>query len=581
MTPILNSTGELARHLYSKEGRIAFTMPEAGLPEALLQACRLTESYETSVDLIESVDQMLNAGRPGALVASLVLAVLQQQRGQMDQAFRRFEDLLQREPHPLVLNELANICERQHGFSRALEWRKQALAMSPDDLNLVVCCAKDYFNMREFDRGLRLLDELWDSDQINEAGLSAYLWLGHYVPGMDQDRLLKAHILWGKRYAPLSLTRKNHANTLERGRRLRVGYLTADLYSHAVGYVYDALLQGHDRSQVEVIGYGNIQTPDHATQYLIPMFDAYRSVYGTSDAELAELIRQDRIDILVATAGHSSNHRLKVLAYKPAPIQVDLGGINTTGIEQVDYRLTDSRLDPPGSESRYVEQSVFLEGGALRYACPQGAPPVGPLPALSKGYITFCSFNNHLKLNNHVLNLWAQVMQGIPESRLIIKCKANADPVLRQQFVDHFARFDIAEDRLTLLDWLSHEEHWQWYNQADIALDAYPFNGCITTLEALWMGIPTVSLAGSLWVSRMGFSLLSGVGLEICVAQSPDQFVAKALALASNVEALSRLRMSMRQRMQDSELCDGRGYARDLETAYRGMWQRWCQEFRS
>jgi glycosyltransferase involved in cell wall biosynthesis len=584
MEKTLEQGRTLSSYVFSQAGKITFRIPPNVVPPFVIEAYNQTLSGRlesarallTEAALAE-VDRQVEQGRPEGLLASLLVAVVQQRHGQFDLAFARYEALVRHEPHPLVLNELAEIQRSRGCPSQALAYRQQALQLDPGDLSLAAACAVDHIMLRQYKQGVRLLEQMWDSGTLNESGLMAYLWYLHYYPGADRQRLFDAHRLWGQRFAPPALARPDHTNDRDPKRRLRIGYLTADLCSHSVAYAFDALLQGHDRKAVEVIGYGNVHTPDRMTDYLIPKFDTYRSVYGMEDAAAADLIREDRIDILVAVAGHSSNHRLKVMAYKPAPIQVDLGGINTTGMTQVDYRFTDHRLDPPGAGTWCVEQSVYLPGGALRYATPQNAVDVGTLPALRNGYVTFCSFNNHLKINDQVIALWAQVLRTCPESRLILKFKAAADEVLRTQFRNQFAARGIDEQRLTFLGWLPHNEHWQWYNQADIALDTYPFNGCITTLEALWMGVPTISLAGPLWVSRQGLSVLTGVGLESFVAETPEAFVGKALALADNLKALGILRSTMRQRLRESPLCDCRGFARDLENAFRDAWRHWCQ----
>lgn len=585
MDKVMKRSASLASCVFSRKGRITFDIPPGVVPSFVIEAYNQTlagqletaQSLLTEAALVQ-VDRLVQEDVEGGLLASLLVAVVQQRHGQLDAAAGRYTALLRRELHPLVLNELAEIERSQGHPSQALVYRQQALQLNPRDLSLATACAVDHIFLRQYDQGLRLLEQLWESGVINEFGLMSYLWYLHYVPGTDRQHLFEVLRSWGERFAPPTRARHDHANDLTVDRPLRIGYLTADLFAHSVAYVYDALLEGHDREVVKIFGYGNVHTPDRATEYLIPKFDLYRSVYGMEDAAVAEQIRQDRIDILVATAGHTSNNRLKVMAYKPAPIQVDLGGINTTGMSQVDYRFTDRRLDPPGAERWCVEQSVYLPGGAPRFAPPQDAPAVESLPALRNGYITFCSFNNHIKINDQVIILWAHVLQECAHSRLILKFKAAADGAIRQEFVDRFEALGISEDRLTILEWLPTNEHWNCYNQADIALDTYPFNGGITTFQALWMGVPTISLAGPLYVSRQGFSMLTAVGLESFVAESPERFVGKALALAANLKALACLRSTMRERMCSSPLCDCRGFAADLENAYRDIWQRWCRQ---
>jgi hypothetical protein len=587
MGKVVKTSATLAACVLSQDGRIVFDIPPDRVPPFVIEAYNHTvagrlpdaRSLLTEPALAE-VDRMVLAGVDGGALASLLVAVVQQRHGQLEAAYQRYTALLSHEAHPLVLNELAEIDRRRGLISQALVHRQRALQLDPSDLSLAAACAVDHIMLRQFEPGLGLLRQLWESGTISEFGLMSYLWYLHYIPDADRQHLFDVLRSWGERFAPPDRARHDHANDATADRKLRIGYLSADLCTHSVAYVFDALLQGHDRGVVELYGYGNVHTPDQTTAYLIPQFDCYRSVYGQTDAAVAEQIRRDRIDILVATAGHTRNNRLKVMACKPAPVQVDLGGINTTGMSQVDYRFTDRRLDPPGAERWCMETSVYLPGGALRYAPPREAADVGPLPAERNGHITFGSFNNHLKISDRVIALWARVLRECPASRLVLKFKAAADPALRRQFEEQFAARDIDARRLTFLGWLPQKEHWQAYNQIDIALDAYPFNGCITTLEGLWMGVPAISLSGPLWVSRQGLSVLTAVGLERFAASTPERFVAKALALAAHPDSLARLRATLRQRLLSSPLCDCRGFAADLENAYREVWRCWCRQTR-
>jgi protein O-GlcNAc transferase len=292
------------------------------------------------------------------------------------------------------------------------------------------------------------------------------------------------------------------------------------------------------------------------------------------------LIERDQIDILVDLAGHVGDNRLLVMARKPAPIQVTyLGYPDTTGLAAIDYRLTDVIADPPdlGAQRFYTEELAFLPDGFLCYRPPDFAPVIAPLPAEKAGFVTFGSFNNNCKINPTVTDLWAQVLRANANSRLLLKLKGGDDTSIRDRYLDLFEKAGLGRARVDIQGWKSPDEHLQTYAQMDIALDTYPYNGTTTTCEALWMGVPTVSLLGECHPSRVGLSILTRLGLEFFVASTPREYVAKATALATNLPALAQIRRTMRARIAASGLCYAKGFAARVEAAYRQMWRRWCQ----
>jgi len=330
---------------------------------------------------------------------------------------------------------------------------------------------------------------------------------------------------------------------------------------------------------VEVYGYGSVASPDEVTEKLKSKCDCYRNVYGTDDKALANLIEQDQIDILVEIGGHVGNNRLAAMAYKPAPIQIDYGGINTSGMEQMDYRLADELYAPPYFQGFSVEELVYLPGGLFCYKPPDFAPPVTTLPAERKGHVTFGSFNGSLKISRHVVSLWAQILKANENSRFLMKVGAGHDQHLSGYYCELFEQLGIERERVEIHNWRpSPVEHLQLYGEVDIALDTHPINGAMTTLEGLWMGVPIISLVGKHnSLARMGLSILSRMGMEFFAASTCDEYVAKATALAQDLPSLAKLRASMRQRMACSTLLDARAFSRDLENAYRKMWRRWCR----
>jgi predicted O-linked N-acetylglucosamine transferase (SPINDLY family) len=400
----------------------------------------------------------------------------------------------------------------------------------------------------------------------------------HYLPDQDPQALLAEHKRWAAIHAPRNRARTSHDNAPDPNRRLRIGYISPDFHTHSVAYTFEPFLTGRDPQAVELYGYGSVRKQDEMTENLKRKFDCYRDIHDLPDEEASRLIEQDKIDILVEIGGHTGNNRLGILAYKPAPIQVDYGGLNTSGMEQIDYRLTDSLLDPPEHSEFYIEQSVCLPGSLFCYSPPDFAPQVAPSPMHENGFATFGSFHNNMKINPYIISLWAQVLRTNDDSRLLLKYAGGNDRGIQQVYLNQFEQFGIDRSRLEICGWKTPCEHLESYGRVDIALDTYPFNGCVTTLEGLWMGVPTISLLGNnCLLSRVGLSILSRVGMQFLVASTPAEFVAKATALASKPDALSKIRASMRTRMTAGTLCDNERFAREVEQAYRAMWRRWCQ----
>jgi predicted O-linked N-acetylglucosamine transferase (SPINDLY family) len=290
------------------------------------------------------------------------------------------------------------------------------------------------------------------------------------------------------------------------------------------------------------------------------------------------MIQRDKIDILVELAGHTTDNSLLVMVHKPAPIQVTyLGSPDTTGMEAIDYRITDTMANPPESQKFNTEELVFLPDGFLCYKPSDSAPPVTALPALRNDFITFGSFNSSGEIHPHIIKLWARILRANRGSHILLKFGTTTDNRMNRHYFSQFERWGISSSRVAICGWKPMDEHLGLYGQADIALDTFPCNGFTTTCEALWMGVPVISQAGECHASRIGLSILKTVGLDFFAAYTPDEYVAKAIALAANLQALAQLRSSMRPLMKDSALCNAKKFARKVEAAYRKMWHRWIE----
>ena len=369
-----------------------------------------------------------------------------------------------------------------------------------------------------------------------------------------------------------------HANLRDPERRLKVGYVGGDFRAHPVGYFSLSLFAHHDAAAVETFVYMTDPRPDALSEKIRAHVHHWRDAAGMGDPELAETIRADGIDILVDMAGHTAHNRLLAFAERPAPLQATGGGLGgTTGLATMDYILADRFEIPPGFERFHSEAVVRLPDGYVCYAPPDYAPEVASLPAREQGFVTFGCFNSAAKVTAEAIALWARVLAALPGAKLLLKNFTLGDPECRARFIRLLAEAGVSEDRLILEGPSPHAGLLAAYGRVDIALDPIPYSGGLTTLESLWMGVPVVALPGETFAARHSASHLANAGLPELVAASADDYVAIALGLASDLDALAGLRASLRPKIAASPVCDGAAYARGLEAAFRAMWRRWCQ----
>jgi len=353
--------------------------------------------------------------------------------------------------------------------------------------------------------------------------------------------------------------------------RLRVGYVSGDFRRHSVAYFLEPILEHHDEGATEIFCYANQTQADAVTERLRGFAAHWRAVAGMSDAELAAQIRDDRIDILVDLAGHTRGNRLGVFRLKPAPVQISyLGYPATTGLDAMDFRLTDPWADPEGlTETFHSERLLRLESGFLCYRPPDDAPAVSAPPCEENGFVTFGSFNNLSKLSDTTVKLWSDILRAVPDARLKLKAKALGDAGVQASVRRRFEAEDISPERLELIGWITASSPLAAYHGVDIGLDTFPYHGTTTTLEALWMGVPVVTLAGDWHASRVGVSLLARAKADDLIAANPADYVKIAASLATKPDVIAEYRKHLRGMLLRGGLLDGEAFARALETAYR------------
>lgn len=414
------------------------------------------------------------------------------------------------------------------------------------------------------------------AEPAHRVARSNLIFALHYEPDVDGARLLAEARTYDRLLGNPAGRCTSWPNARAADRRLRIGYVSPDFREHSVAHYMEPLLAAHDRSRVELFAYAELKRRDATTGRLNALTDHWRPTAGSRDDDVARQIRDDAIDILVDLAGHSADNRLAVLALRPAPVQVSwLGFPGTTGLSAIDYRLTDDIADPPGAEADATETLVRLPRGFHCWRPPAGAPAIAPRSRAEAP--VFASFNNVQKISAPTVAAWAEILRRVPGATLSLKSSWLSRPRAVAALREAFARHGIVAERLLLSGWIEGTAgHLAAYGGADVALDPFPYNGTTTTLEALWMGVPVVTLMGHRHAGRVGASLLHRIGAAELVAKSVEDYVDNAVALAADGARLVAYRTTLRGWLSASPLLDAAAFARALEASYRTMWQRWC-----
>ncbi|MBF0588256.1 MAG: tetratricopeptide repeat protein [Magnetococcales bacterium] len=469
--------------------------------------------------------------------------------GQLDQAMACYRQTLLVDKHHFeALNSMGHLFKQQGYLKEALACYHKALGIHPD-----------YDLAKSFICTLLYLPDVRQEALFDACHRLAKATLPHHTPP-----------LWN----PLE---PNHSpNMKPLNRRLRIGYLSSDFRDHPVGQNLLPLLRHHDRSRFELFAYAEPLSEDYLTGEIRTLMDHWHSTEHQSDHAIAKQIRDDGIDIMVYLAGLFDDNRVQAAIYRPAPVQVSFHNGTTTALPAMDYWLTDSYLHPPqANRETFTEQLIRLPHFYC-FAPLEETPDVGPLPALRHGYPTLASFNNPTKLNREVIALWARIMKVLPDARLRLKYRERFGVGdFQERLLGRFARYGVDPHRLEIINHeSSSRDHLALYNDVDIALDPFPFTGATTTFQALWMGVPVVTWPGERFIGRMAGDIVTHAGLADLATHSPDDYVAKVVALASDLEPLQTLRQALRDRVLASPLCDGVQYAKHVEQHYLEMWDR-------
>jgi predicted O-linked N-acetylglucosamine transferase (SPINDLY family) len=556
-------------------------------------------------------EELLSQAARGAPLDPVVLnnwGIVLAKLGRLAEARTRFERAIERGPgYADALVNLANVLADTGEFVAAEERYRAAIAIAPGSPeahnNLgklllarrrvpeAVACFEEALraNPRHASALNNLGNALRDQGRFKEAfdryraaqlarpgepePFSNLLLAMNCDPELSADTIFAAHLDFAARFErPLAAAAPAPA-TRGPGARLRIGYVSPDFRGHAAAAFIEPLLAHHDRTRFEVVAYYNSFVEDDVTRRIRSRVERFATVAALSDAQLAQAVRADGIDILVDLSGHTAQNRLLAFARRPAPVQATwLGYLNTTGLSAMDFRLTDAWADPPGMTERWhTEELIRLPSSLWCYQPWQDSPPVAHSPALAGGHVTFGSMNNPAKLNFTVLETWSNLLALVPASRLHLHLPD--DPDFRSRVLAVFRGRGVDAERISFFPRLPVAEYLARHHEIDIALDTFPCSGGTTTFDALWMGVPVVSLVGDRPFSRGGASILGNLGFDAWLARTREEYVSRAAGLAYDVDALDRTRMALRDRLGASTLMDGAGFAVAVESAYATMWK--------
>ncbi|MEI6732676.1 MAG: tetratricopeptide repeat protein [Comamonadaceae bacterium] len=503
--------------------------------------------------------------------------------GKFEAAAKSYRHALALQPdYAQVHSNLGNALTKLGQFGDAAASYRRALEIDPD-------YAEAHNNLGNALKDLGRLSQAETCYRralgLNPAYTDAHsnlLFVLNYSDDCDPSRSLSEAQLYGATVKRQARASANNGNHREPERCLRVGFVSGDFRTHPVSYFFDSVLDALVRQtsgRLEFFCYSNHPDNDSVTERIKSLCSGWRSIVELPDELAAMRIKDDEIDILIDIAGHTAHNRLPLFAWKPAPVQVSwLGYFATTGVAAIDYLIADPWTLPEGEEVNFTEKIWRLPETRLCFTPPDADVEVNPLPALINGYLTFGCFNNLTKMNDQVVNLWARLLAALPDSRLFLKSAQFKEISTQQSVAERFAACGIVPTRLMMEGLSSRAEYLKTYQRVDIALDPFPYTGGTTTCEALWMGVPVMTLTGERFLSRQGVGLLMNAGLPEWIASNAEGYVARAVLHAADLKALALLRANLRQQVLASPLFDASRFASHFEAALRNMWQRWCTQ---
>jgi predicted O-linked N-acetylglucosamine transferase (SPINDLY family) len=553
----------------------------AGSVAVLLAQARQLQDQGRLEDAERAIQLALQRA-PGDADAWQALGDLAERVGDFETARACYARLVELHPgHAPGFFRLGNAQARLFAFAQAREAYRRAIALGPELPGVWGNLGNVEKYLGNFAEAIAcyLRDIELETDPAERVRRHSYLLISlHYDERLSHDQLFEAHKAWADRYArPFYPTVAAWSNVRDPERPLRLGYVSGSFNGLIVGHLIESVLAHHDRERFRLTLYSSTARQDAKTARLRELADAWVEIGGLDDDAAAARIRDDAIDILVDLDGHSPTGRPLLFARKPAPVQVEwLDYFDTSGLETIDFILTDPYTTPVDSPQRFSETPWRLPHTRFCYTPPDYAPPVAEPPCLAGRPFTFGSFNRQDKLNPALLGTWAEILGAVPGARLLLKNRGLDVAAVRASVLETFGKAGIGPDRLVLRGASPHAGMLAEYGEVDVALDTFPYNGGLTSCECLWMGVPIVALEAERMIGRQSAAMLRLLGLDDWVAGSPADYVRLAVEKSRLPAALAPLRGALRDRMAASPLCDAGRFARDLEGAFRTLWRNHC-----
>jgi protein O-GlcNAc transferase len=539
------------------------------LARALLTQARFADA--------EAVFRKLCEADPSDAPAWLGLGRALDRQNKMAEATAAFAEACRLVPQWGEAQRLLGGCKLRGGaISDALRCFERAVAAEPDKATNHAALALAHQQLNGRAAALRHLKRAVELAPQSPSLFSAYLFELCHHPELSPAQVFEEHVRYGTTFGGRS-GRFQHPAPSDPNRRLRIGYVSGDFYQHSAMLFLLPVLHRHDARNFEIFAYANVFRPDAVTDEVRRLVQHWRPISALSDEAVADLVHADRIDVLVDLSGHTESNRLPVFARKPAPVQATwLGYPATTGLHEVDYKIV-SWAASREREAFYTERLYRMPGAAACFNLPVDAGPPAPPPVLGRGFVAFGSFNSPRKMSPEVMDVWATVMRDVPNSRLLLKYAGLHEPERCRWFADAFASRGIAADRLDLEGYSPYAEHLRAYGRIDVALDPFPVSGGTTTRNALWSGVPVMTLDDPARTNSAAAGLLKRLGLEACVAETARDYIARAIEVAADTSRLARWRNELRGKLAQSDYFDAARFTRALEGAFRDMWGTWCR----
>ncbi len=534
---------------------------------------------------IELAEEQVRKGielAPDSSAAYCVLGKILRSRGKPRESVEALNTAIRLAPElSESYREMGLTLSDQGEYEEALRAYKMALEKDPDDAVAHNNLGMTHILLGQLDAAVASFDDAITAEPKFSLAHSNKLFSLTYVPNVSHEEIMRQHFEYGRRW-DLEYDESRFPNKPDPDRRLKIGYVSPDFRKHVVVKFIEEVLKAHDRDQFELYAYAEIHNPDDTTERLKGYFDHWYSTVDRNHTEVASKIFEDKIDVLVDLAGHTGNNRLPVFGSKPAPVQVSwIGYPNTTGLKNMDYILTTKNYVPPEITKYFSEEVYYLPRVPTTFQIPPEVPELSGNPYERNGHVTFGCFNNCIKVGPTAIEAWSRLLCAAPDSKLLLKAHAYRSETAIKASKDSFAAQGVDPERITCEGPSDHREYLTRYDEIDIALDPFPYNGGTTTLEALFMGVPLLALEGDTWVSRNGSAILRAMGQENLIAASVDEYIAMGVDFAKHPEKLGAMRGALHDKFIATGVTDPITHTRDIENAYRDMWQRWCRAHKS